>query len=146
MAKDGNSGRKGSQEKSKGQGQKRKNRGPPPKASKAILKLGQPPASERTTSNEVKEKLDCWQDGDDGRVLIQILVKSIEIANNYSLYDGDGRWQAVVQAISRALTGRCQREFNTLVKAVTNWRANGTNKHKRLVQQLCEKIFKKKAY
>ena len=117
MTKDGNSGRKGSQEKSKGKGQKRKG-GPPTKASKAILKLGQPPASERTTSlkledamgNEVKEKLDCWRDGDDGRVLIQMLVKSMEISNSYSLYNGEGDWRAVTQAISRALTGRCQRK------------------------------------
>ena len=64
MAKDVNAGRKGSQDKSKGQGQKRKERGPPTKASKAILKLGQQPASERTTSlkmedamrNKVKER------------------------------------------------------------------------------------------
>ena len=118
MAKDGNAGRKGSQDKSTGQGQKGKERGPPNKASKAILKLGKPPASERTTSfrledamgNEVKEKFDCWQDGDDGRVLIQMLVKSTETSNNYSLYNGEGQWQAVVQAISQALSGRCQRD------------------------------------
>ena len=110
MTKDGNNGRKGSQDKSKrkGQGQKRKERGPPSKASKAILKLGKPPVSEQTTSlkledalgNEVKEKLDNWRDGDDGRILIQMLVKSIEICNNYSLYNGERQWQAVVQTIS----------------------------------------------
>ena len=123
MARDGNAGRKGSQDKSKSQGQKHKEHGPPNKASKAILKLGQPPASERTTSlrledamgNELKEKFDCWRDGDNRRLLIQMLVKSMEISNNYSLYNGEGQWQAVVQAISRALTGRCQREFNALV-------------------------------
>ena len=100
MASDGNAGRKGSQDKSKGQGQKRKERGPLTKASKAILKFGQPPASEQTTSlnledameNKVKEKLDCWRDGDDGRVLVQMLVKSIEISNNYSLYNDKGQW------------------------------------------------------
>ena len=97
MAKDGNAGRKGSQDKSKGQGQKRKECGPPNKASKAILKLGQPPASEQTTSfkledaveNKVKAKLDCWRGGDDRRVLIQMLAKSIEISNNHSLYNGE---------------------------------------------------------
>merc|ERR1711966_17359 len=67
-------------------------------------------------------------------------------STNYSLYNAEGQWQAVVQAISRALTGRCQREFNALVRNITNWHANGANKHKILVQQLCEKIFKKKAY
>ena len=99
MTKDGNSGRKGGQEKSKGKGQKRKG-GPPTKASKAILKLGQPPASEWTTSlkleddmgNRAKEKLDCWRDGDNGRVLVQMLLKSIEISNNYSLYNDKGQW------------------------------------------------------
>ena len=100
MAKDSNAGRKGSQDKSKGQGQNCKERGPPTKESKAILKLGQPPISERTTSlkledamgNKLKEKLDCWRDGDNGRVFIQMLVKPIEIINNYSLYNGEGRW------------------------------------------------------
>ena len=154
MAKDGNAGRKGSQDKSKGKGQKRKERGPPAKASKAILKLGQPPVSEQTTSlrledaigNEVKEKLDCWRDGDNGQILIQMLVKSIEVSNNYSLYNEEGQWQAVVQAISRVLSGRCQKEFNTLVREINNWTTAGASKHKKLVRKLCEKVFKKKPY
>ena len=72
MAKNDNVGNKGSQDKSKGQGQKRKERGPPTKASKAILKLRHSHVSERTPSleledamgNEVKEKVDCWRDGE----------------------------------------------------------------------------------
>ena len=108
MAKDGNTGRKGGQDKSKGKGQKRNERGPLTKANKAILKLRQPPVSEQTTclkledamGNEVKEKLDCWRDGDDGRILIQMLVKTMKICNNYSLYNNKGQWQALVQAIS----------------------------------------------
>ena len=39
---------------------------------------------EDAMGNQVKEKLDCWRDGDDRRVLVQMLVKSIEISNNYS--------------------------------------------------------------
>ena len=50
--------------------------------------------------NGVKEKLDCWRDGDDGRILIQMLVKTMKICNNYSLYNNKGQWQALVQAIS----------------------------------------------
>ena len=101
--------------KGKGQGQRRKERGPPSTASKVILKPGQPPVSEQTTSlkledalgNEVKEKLDNWRDGEDGRILINMFVKSIKICNNYSLYMGEGAWKSSVQAISRALSGRC---------------------------------------
>ena len=71
--------------------------------------------SEQTTSlkledalgNEVKEKLDNWRDGEDGRILINMFVKSIKICNNYSLYMGEGAWKSSVQAISRALSGRC---------------------------------------
>ena len=33
-----------------------------------------------------------------------------------------------------------------MVHNITNWHAAGANKHKRLVQQLCEKVFKRKAY
>ena len=66
-----NNERKVSQDKSKGKGrgQKRKDRGPPSKASNVILKLGHPSISERTTSlklegalgNEAKEKLNNWR-------------------------------------------------------------------------------------
>ena len=150
MAKDGNNGRKGSQDKNtgKGQSQKHKECGPPLKASKAILKIGQPPVSEQTTflkledtlENKAKEKLDNLRDGDNGCILIQMLVKLLEICNNYSLYNGKGQWQAVVQAISRALSGRCQKEFNALVRNITNWTTAGANKHKKLVQKLCEKV------
>ena len=80
----------------------------------------------------VKEKLDCRRDGDNGQILIQMLVKSIEVCNNYSLYNGEGQWPVVVKAISRALSGRCQREFNTLVGNITNWHAAVANKHRRL--------------
>ena len=33
-----------------------------------------------------------------------------------------------------------------MVRNITNWHAAGANKHKRLAQQLCKKVFKKKAY
>ena len=115
MAKDGNNGRR--QEKSNNKGHRSNERRPPTIASKAILKLGPPPTSERTTSvklndamgNEVKERLDDWRDSDDGRALVNMLVKSISIANKYSLYNADGDWQSVVQAVGRALTGKCEK-------------------------------------
>ena len=44
--------------------------------------------------------------GDDGRILVDILVKSISIANKYSLYNTDGDWQSVAQGVGRALTGK----------------------------------------
>ena len=90
MAKDGNDGRKGGQENSSnGRSHKRNKRRPPTKASKAILKLGPPPASKRTTSfklqdvmcNKVKEHLDNWRDDEDARVLLDMLIKSISICN-----------------------------------------------------------------
>ena len=81
-------------------GQRRNERRPTNIASKAILKLGPPPTSERTTSiklqdamnDEVKERLDNWRDGDDGRILLDMLITSklISISNKYSLYNADG--------------------------------------------------------
>jgi len=69
MAKDDNNGC--GQETSNNKGHRRNERRPPTIASKAILKLGPPPTSKRTTSvklndaigNEVKERLDDWRDG-----------------------------------------------------------------------------------
>ena len=45
-----------------------------------------------------------------------------------------------------ALTGTCEKEFIKLFNEINNWHANGANKHKLLVQQLCEKVFKKGGY
>ena len=121
MTKDGNDGRKGGQENlSNGRSHKRNKRRLPPKASKVILKLGPPPASEQTTSlkledalgNEVKERLDDWRDADDTRILLNILFNSISICNKYSVYDGDGEWKASVQAVSHTLTWKCKKEHD----------------------------------
>ena len=103
MAKDNNNGR--GQEKSNNKGHRRNERRPMTIASKAILKLGPPPTSEQTTSiklcdamdNEVKERLDDWRDGDDGRILINMLVRLISICNKYSLYNANGDWQSIAQ-------------------------------------------------
>ena len=118
-------------DKSRGQeskGVRRNERRPTKIASKAILKLGPPPQSERTTSiklqdameNEVKERLDEWRDGDDGRILVDMLIKIISISNKYSLYNADGDWQCVAQGVGRALSGKCEKEFNKLVNEVNN--------------------------
>ena len=115
MAKDDNNGR--GQDTSNNKGHRRNERRPMTIASKAILKLGPPPTSERTTSiklhdamdNEVKERLDDWRDGDDGRILVNMLIKSISICNKYSLYNADGDWQSVAQGVGRALTGKCEK-------------------------------------
>ena len=88
MAKDDNNGR--GPEKSNNKGHRDNERRPPTIASKAILKLGPPPTSKRTTSvklndtveNEVKERLDDWRDGNDGRILVNMLVKSILIVTS----------------------------------------------------------------
>ena len=102
MAKDDNNGRTGGQEKSNNKGHRRNGRRPPAIASKAIIKLCPPPASEQITvklndalGNEVKEHLDDWRDGDDGNPR-HVLVKSISICNKYSLYNADQDWQSVV--------------------------------------------------
>ena len=71
MAKDDNNGR--GQERSNNKDHRRNKRRPLTIASKAILKLGPPSTSERITSvklndamkNEVKERLDNWQDDND---------------------------------------------------------------------------------
>ena len=105
MAKDDNNGRKGGQEKSNNKGHRRNERRPPKIASKTIFKLGSPPISERTTSvnlngameNEVKERLGDWRDIEDGQSLVDMLIKSISMANKYSLYNADEDWQSVVQ-------------------------------------------------
>ena len=114
MARDDNNGR--GQDKSNNKGHKRNGRRPPSIASKAILKFGPPPTSERTTSvklhdvmeNEVKERLDDWRDGDDGRILVDMLVKLISICNKFSLYNADRDWQSAAQGVGRALTGKCE--------------------------------------
>ena len=148
MTKDGNAGRKDGQENSSnGRSHKRNERRPPTKASKAILKLRPPPASEWTTSvkledaigNEVKEHLDNWREGDNGRILIDMLVKSISICNKYSLYNGDDGWKAVVQAVRRALTGTREKELDKLINDTNDWGRGGAKKHKRTVQELCIK-------
>ena len=50
-----------------------------------------------------------------------MVVKSISICNKYSLYNGDGGWKAVVQAVSRALTGKREKEHDKLIKDTNNW-------------------------
>ena len=149
MDKDDNNGR--GQDKSNNKGHRRNERRPMTIASKAILTLGPPPTSERTTSiklhdamdNEVKERLDDWRDGNNGRILVDMLVKSISICNKYSLYNADGDWQSVVQGMGRASTGKCEKEFDKMFNDINNWGASGVNKYKRLVQKLCKKVFKK---
>ena len=126
MAKDDNNGR--GQENSNNIDHRRNERRPPTIASKAILKLGPPPTSERTTSvkfngameNEVKERLDDWRLGDDGRILVDMLVKSISMCNKYSLYNANGDWQSVAQGVGRALTRKCEKEFNKLFSEINN--------------------------
>ena len=128
MAKDGNNERKGGQE-SNGRSHKRNKRRSPTRASKAILKLGPPPASKQTTSfnledamgNKVKERFDNWRDDEDARVLLDMLIKSISICNKYLLYNGDGDWKAIIQAVSRALTGKCKKHLNKLINDTNDW-------------------------
>ena len=85
-------------------------------------------------NNEVKERLDDWRDGKDGRILVDMLIKLILISNKYSLYNADEDWQCIAQGVGRAFTGKCEKEFNKLFNEINNWHANGANKHKRLVQ------------
>ena len=72
-----------------------------------------------------------------------MLVKSISICNKYSLYNGDGD---VVQAVSRTLTGKCKKEHDKLIEDTRVWGTAGANKHKKIIQKLCQKVFKKKDY
>ena len=103
LAKDGNDGHKGVQE-SNGRSHKHNERRPRTRASKAILRLGPPPASRQTTAfkledangNRVKERSDNWRDGKDTRVLLDTLIKSISICNKYSLYNGDRDWKVII--------------------------------------------------
>ena len=85
--------------------------------------------------NEVKERLGDWQDGDNGQILIDMLVKSTSICNKYSLYIANGDWQSVVQGVGSALTGKCEKEFNKLFNEINNLVAGGENKHKRLINK-----------
>ena len=73
-------------------------------------------------------------------------MKSISLCVKYSLYNPEGKWRAVVQAVGRALSGKCEKEWLKLEADTTNWTANGKNKHKVLVQKLCQKVFKKSGY
>ena len=92
------------------------------------------------------EHLGNWRDGEDARVLLDMLIKSISICNKYSLYNGDGDWKAIVQAVSHALTEKCAKHLDELINNTNDWGQGGANKHKRIVQELCEKIFKKRGY
>ena len=59
--------------------------------------------------NEVKERLDDWRDSDDGRILVDMLLKSISVCNKYSLYNADRDRQSVAQGVGRALTGKFEK-------------------------------------
>ena len=48
--------------------------------------------------------------------------------------------------MGRALTGKCEKEFDKLFNNINNWGASGAIKHKRLVQKLCKMVFKKQGY
>ena len=63
-----------------------------------------------------------------------MLAKSISICNKYSLYNRDGEWKAAVQAVS------CR------IKDTRGRGTAGANKHKEIIQKLCQKVFKKKGY
>ena len=75
-----------------------------------------------------------------------MLSKSISICKKYNLYNNTGDWKAVAQGASRALTGKCEKEWDKLVDDLNNWNAGGANKHKVLVQKPSQKVFKKKGY
>ena len=75
-----------------------------------------------------------------------MLIKSISICNKHSLYNGDGDWKAIIKAVSRALAGTCEKHLDKLINDTNDWGRGGSDKHKRIVQELCEKIFKKKGY
>ena len=71
--------------------------------------------------DKVKERFDNWRDGGDARVLYDMLIKSISICNKYSLYNGDGDLKAVIQAISRALIGKCEKHLDKLINDANDW-------------------------
>ena len=88
-----------------------------------------PPVSEQTTSvklkdalgNKVKERLDDWRDDNNDHILVNMLTKSISICSKYSLYNPEGKWRVMVQAVGRALTGKCKKEWLKLEANTTNW-------------------------
>ena len=87
--------------------------------------------------NAIKERFDNWREGEDAQVLLNMLIKSISICNKHSLYNGDGDWKAVIQALSRALTGKCVKHLNELINNTNYWGRRGrANKHKIVVQEL----------
>ena len=77
--------------------------------------------------NKVKERLDDWRDGDDGRILVDMLVKSISICNKYSLYNADGDWQSVAQGVGRALTGKCEKTISCSTRSITEEQVTQTS-------------------
>ena len=75
-----------------------------------------------------------------------MLVKSIRICTKYSLYNANGDWPCVVQAVSHALAGKYEKDHGKLVNNTHKWGQAGANKHKAIIQTLCQKAFKKKRY
>ena len=48
--------------------------------------------------------------------------------------------------MSRALTEKCEKQLDGLINNTNNWGQNGAHKHKKIVQELCRKVFKKREY
>ena len=80
--------------------------------------------------NEVKERLDGWQDSNNGRILVNMLVKSTSICNKYSLHNAYRDRQSVVQGVGRALTGKCEYECNTWTNKPTHFKQHQRDYHK----------------
>ena len=120
-------------------------RGHASRRNKAVLTLDPAPEPTNTTSvkilddmdNMAKEKLPNFRDDNRGALLVELCEKSIAICEAYDLYNDNGDWKIVAQAQYRALYGEYKNTWQELMNNTRNYGTNGTNKHKRICQQLC---------
>ena len=96
--------------------------------------------------NEAKEKLPSFRDHNNGALLVELCEKAIALCNTYNLYNNDGDWKAVAQAQHCALYGKCKNTWQKLMGNTRNCDTNGSDKHKRICQQLCQGEFRERVY
>ena len=152
MAKQNNQKGKGKGRNQNGQGNQRKQEN----NSRAILhikrgKKCQDPLKVLLTdssSNEVKEYIPKFEDGDPKGNIITLCQTCLKIAKKYDYFE-DGKWKQIAQAVGRALEGRCEEQWDDICEAEAHWGTGNAEaqerKFKRMMQKLCKVVLGKNA-
>ena len=73
-----------------------------------------------SNSNEVKECIPRFADGDPKGNLITLCQTCLEITKKYDYFDGV-KWRQIAQAVGRALDGRCEEQWDNVCDAEAHW-------------------------